>query len=822
MSLKSNFIRHIKKTIVAGINRTNQILRVNTIVDGLNRIVNEQRFNRPILTPNNITRFERPPSEIMRKHNTNIEEVTGDMDVINDTIIELQVKESILNVLRNNTTKITTSMFNIIKDKIKELRRTYMINVQSIIENFEDSEKIETNVGGVIDTTQAIATLQQPISPVSSVTPDEGVVKVEVLSNITLTSPRNEQDILNITNDNNIQYNSVSSRREPITYKVSITFSNRPVNQVAININNKVPLRLRLNVNEKEKVSSAILLKGAYLFAFKEVKRANLVEFYLLAETEDFVRDSQYIYSLNLVNINIRNASSNLSAVITSKELEFNEPITEIAFKADEYVPARTDIKYYVADSNNPDNWIRVSPTHSMFEEQQWVSLGVRSEVNQIVEVDHRIAPTDAPGNSLLYNILDGLTEEGITDGVIDIPENWAIDTNKSTMHTGVNDYIIEHDYLTVKAKSRVSDYKFEKASTAYIDMVVLIEGETQLVESNQITLKYASADADILITDKTNIYEDFNVVGDIVYVQDIVEGTTVYVTYRAKMTEIETKDNKTIEIIQSSLQVRSAPSGDTTPFIEVVDILFDEKKIRILPNAGIPTDNTDQYYILYLTFDYNLKTQEKFKQFKTNLLFNSPTDIDILPFTDEEVAAGNLHIIDGNIVSRRTSYHMDRGWHTVITTQPFPSDVDTVNDVNSLTNAQSSAGIILKGFDKMYAYVNPMRYVSLHRLSNVISRHDHRTYTIHEGKLLVNFNPDVLLEASMDGDIVIGRNVVWIGKRVQRYELNYPKFEIHIVMKPTTADTANVVNKIKYRIEINRRPTASSPAVSALEVYGN
>lgn len=821
MSLKYNVIQRIKEKVVDNINRTNSIFPIAKLVRKVNDIIRTRSFKKPSLKPTLLKRFQEPPSDVIAVHNENTSNIKADVDIINSTINELHIKQTLSSILRNNMSKIINHLFNKVKENIKALRRNYFIDVQTIKDDFSTTDNIDSLSGAVVDTESGILTLQQPLSPVSSVTSEDGVVNVDVLNNITFVSPRNEGDLLNVTNDNLIQFIASTNERESVTYQVKITFPNRPVNQVAIKMDNRMPLQTTLKVNGRIKKQDYVILKGTYLFSFKSVSKANTIELTMKANNEDFVRNGLYIYNLNLIHINIRNAARNLSGTVISRPLTFNDPITEIALKSDEQKPARTSIKYYVADMNNPNNWIRLRPSHSMFDKQNWISIGEKSEFNKIIEVDHRIPPTDNSGNSVLYNILDNITEEGISSGKIDISDDWKIDPRKSKLHMGIDDYVISEDYLKVKTKSKITAYKFPINSNGYIDMVTSINQETHRVKDNKITLTYTPGDSELLITDKDDIYSSYSIYNKQITINNITNGITVYVTYRTKLSDIESTDNRSLEIIPNSIKVRTAPSLDPISFDETITLLKDEKKVAIKPNASVSPDTTGDYYVLYISFDYYTKTKEKYKLFKTNVLYETPADTGILPFTDNEISSGNIHAIDGIDVSKYTSYHMERGWHTVVTTHPFPSNVDNSNDNNSLTGNPSDAGIILNKYDKMYAYKDPMRYVTLHRLSNIVSKNDHRSFTIDEdGRVLINFSPDVLIEPTMNGEILTGRSVKWHNRNVKSYTLLYPKFELHIVMKPTS-DNTDAVQSIKYKVEIERNATAVAPVISSMELYG-
>jgi hypothetical protein len=821
MSLKNKFIAQIKRSIINLLNKTNSVLRLNRITDGINNIVATKRFNRPILGPNTLRRFEEPSFAVKDKHNENIEEMKSDLRVINDTLLELNEKSDLINILRNNSIKMISRTFDTIKEKIKGLRRAYMINIQSIIEHFNSVDNIESISGATVDTKNGIVVLQQPSSPLSSVTPEEGNVKVDLLNNLPFTSPRNENDVLNITNSNDIQFVAIGQNREEVKYKVTITFDKRPVNQVAININNTVPLTTEIKVNERTKIKDQILLKGTYLFNMKRVNNANIVEIEFTVNNEDYVQDDQYVYILNLVHINVRNAAYNLEGSVISKELEFNSPITDIAIKVDESVPSGAKVIYSVADAKTPSNWIRLKPTHSMFEQPNWVSIGSTSEINKLITVNNYVTPSDNSESTLLYNILDGLTDENVTDGVLNIADGWEIDTINSSLQMGINDYAIVNDYIKAKSKSNLTEYKFTTTSNDYIDMYTQIPNETHLVKDNKITLKYIPHTTELIISDKEKMYDSYTVNGSEVTIYNIANGTTVYVKYNTLLTTIETTDNVVIELIKDSIALRLSPNAEDEAYGEVVNILFDEKRIKMDPNANVSVDITSNNYIVYISYDYYVRSVEKAKQYKTNVLFTTDVDIDVLPFNEEEIIAGNAHFIDGVNVSRNNEFSVESGWHTITTTQPYPTNKEVANDVNSLTNKDSDAGIILRSFDRMVAHVNSMRYVSLHRLTNVVSRHDHRAFTIEDGKVLINFKPDVLLNATLEGDIFVGRLVEWFGRRVNRYKLNPPQFEMRIVLKPTKDNTEEAVKKIKYRVELKRIPTANSPVVSTLELYG-
>jgi hypothetical protein len=385
----------------------------------------------------------------------------------------------------------------------------------------------------------------------------------------------------------------------------------------------------------------------------------------------------------------------------------------------------------------------------------------------------------------------------------------------------GIDDYVLDYDYLKTKQKSILSEYKFPKGTNDYIKMTTKIEDESHEVVNSQVTLKYEPADSDIVITDDTDQYDSFSISGHVVTIVGAAERSTVYITYDTTLEEVETTDGVTIKLTKDSFVLRRSKSTEAVPYNEFVDILFDQKRVKLQPNALITTDTTDTTYIIYMAFDYEVQTNEKYKTYKTNVLYTKETEIDILPFTDDEVDAGNAHIIDNIVISKKTKFTMTPGWHAIQTTQAIPSNTSAARDVNKLTGEASDAGIILKGFDKMRAYRNTMRYVTAHRLSNIVPYTDHRAFSIDSNKILVNFQPDVMWDATMDGDVLMGRKATYVDRAVNTYAVNQSKFEILVVLKPTADNTTDKVQNIKYKVELKRSLTSTSPIVTKLEFYG-
>ena len=111
----------------------------------------------------------------------------------------------------------------------------------------------------------------------------------------------------------------------------------------------------------------------------------------------------------------------------------------------------------------------------------------------------------------------------------------------------------------------------------------------------------------------------------------------------------------------------------------------------------------------------------------------------------------GNFHTINGEYYSASPSYTLTTGWNKIDTTQPFPSLNEY--DVNKITGAVSSAGILIPEDMIMRPYLDSMRQVSPYKLATMDASEGSKCFAYVDGKILVNFLPTFLDEELLAND---------------------------------------------------------------------
>jgi hypothetical protein len=169
----------------------------------------------------------------------------------------------------------------------------------------------------------------------------------------------------------------------------------------------------------------------------------------------------------------------------------------------------------------------------------------------------------------------------------------------------------------------------------------------------------------------------------------------------------------------------------------------------------------------------------------------------------------------------------MTAGWHTVITTQPFKSDINNPYDVNLLTNKPSNAGIILGNYKERRAFEKSLRKVSTHILSNVVRHGDNKSFAYHNGKIYINFVPEELPEnaltyaSHLTGTKLLCKEAVYsnnVNYTFVRYDAKKEHFIIEYKLRLKSSDIANRQIYLKGEIITNKK-TNTSPSIYKLEL---
>ena len=130
---------------------------------------------------------------------------------------------------------------------------------------------------------------------------------------------------------------------------------------------------------------------------------------------------------------------------------------------------------------------------------------------------------------------------------------------------------------------------------------------------------------------------------------------------------------------------------------------------------------------------------------FTTKVYCNRYTDITILPFTPEEIAAGNFHNVNGRNISTERKFTLSPGWNDIKTTQPYPTLNGNNFDVNTYTKKVCPAGIIIPDdVDIMRPYKDSMRQISPFSLA-VSNKDEKECFAYENGKVYLNYMPEYI-----------------------------------------------------------------------------
>ena len=222
------------------------------------------------------------------------------------------------------------------------------------------------------------------------------------------------------------------------------------------------------------------------------------------------------------------------------------------------------------------------------------------------------------------------------------------------------------------------------------------------------------------------------------------------HVTYVTTINELYTRSDSRISVDIPSFLVTVA--GDTLTYGTDFTINSDLWKLVLL-KTGKYTQYTDVDLTdptlpinaspdVVVSFSYTMTPQEQVYRYSTYVVCSSEIDIVIKPFSPDEIAQGNYHMINGTDVSQLTNYTLPIGENCIETTQPYSSC--NAYDLNTITQATSSAAIIIPdNIDSMYAYKDTMRQISPFILGTLNEIEGYKCFAFDNNRLLLNFQPD-------------------------------------------------------------------------------
>jgi hypothetical protein len=593
---------------------------------------------------------------------------------------------------------------------------------------------------------------------------------------------------------------------------------NLTINALVIDMANKVPTRTTIEIEKGDEIitiaEDEFLQEATYTYVFPQVN-ADRIIIRMWQKIETFIDDNDnrtYQFRINSISPEYVNFAKDDTIYTNAINVPF--PITDVMLESTDSRPVDTDINYFI--SKDQDKWIPLVPRNLFPNAPSSVVNLSQSSIEQVEDITSKnwqiLTPSNQFGNVPLYNILQ-FTESQYVD--IDAKLNIFSDEDDSivedsiAVYRGVNDWAIE--YLSRNSYIEVSDilYRFKPNEIdaenldiedfTYDDLsslaYVRIDDEGHLITASiEITTKYNIYTNNIKIIDITTgrkvTFDSYTSDGVIQLGTDAVVGNEIVVSYNATIVAIEQKENATVTIDTSSFTyANTAGSDDPIPGIETdtaaqSEIFYSpaDRLVHVSRENSLPK-NEHGWISVYVSFRYTIKSKDTFKTFRTYVYYEEDTTIEILPFTQEEITAGNYHTIDGINVSTATSYDLKGGWHEIITTQPYKTDPTNSKDINILSNATSNAGIKLGNYTERRAFNKSLRKVSTNALSNIVPPADHRSFAYADGKIYINFIPEQLPEAStLIASHISGNDI--LGKYARYYEDGKDSFRDYVEQK--------------------------------------
>jgi hypothetical protein len=398
--------------------------------------------------------------------------------------------------------------------------------------------------------------------------------------------------------------------------------------------------------------------------------------------------------------------------------------------------------------------------------------------------------------------------------------------------------------------------YIFEDDTTnnrvGLLDIFTRIDNEAKVVQQDlTVELKNTPANDDIYVTDGTHkitIVERTDKTLRLSGVSGATVNELVYVTYHVKVSDLEENGRFIVEIIPDSFEMKRSPEDAPLPASEyqidaigrtltlaenttVGNTVGTASSSTITVNMGtgqtVQTDIGASPRTVYVTFSYTIKTKEEYNIYTANVFYQRDTEITVFPFTEEEIKAGNFHLIDGVNTSSVKTFVMSSGWHKVRTTQPFKTDPNNSLDVNELTSSASGASINLGAYEDMVAYDKPMRLVSTKALANNVGPGDHRSFAYSAGKILLNYLPESLpeeiniYESQVKGVDILGKRVIYTADGdFDYYEVVPDKFRLVLNTKKKQDDDDAVTDVyIKAILSRDGTKTYQTPLIGKIEI---
>jgi len=646
-------------------------------------------------------------------------------------------------------------------------------------------------------------------------------------------------------------------------------------NTLIINTLHTVPTKTTITIESGSEsiliAKDEYLIDSIYTFTFEPIKidRVNIV----MEQTIESARDNDYfLYRFRMNNIALELLNFSNDAHFVTQPITTNFPITDVMIETTDFRPHGTDIKYYV--SRDKDRWIPIVPRNLKPDAaNNTVTLSLTS-VDEFSIGNHTrswssLTPIDSYGANSLINLLEYSTDQHIlsTPGEVDStrlsivedPDDEIIEDTIQVFR-GYDDWAIEERTLEIERAYQNIEYRFQPYQMAsgeggeilsplavdyqYDDIsmqpFLRIDDEAHVIDlsqtgDKQIITKYPISNNSVRVIDiKLNRIIKLNTIEPIDYDNGIIKldntatvGNDVLVTYHAYIENIQAKDNVKIDIVPSSLTYKRTETIRTDlPLVNEVYYSPYDRLVHLARNNTIPT-NKEGWITAYLSFKTLTRSNDKYRVFKTYIYYNQDTEIEILPFTQEEITMGNMHIIDGNNVSSRKTYTMTGGWHEIITTQPYKNDPNNPFDVNKLTNKTCNAGIKLGNYIERRGFQKSLRKVSTNTLANIMPPGDQKTFAYSNGRIYVNFIPDelpenaIIVSTELTGTSLLCKEAIYLEDGKNTFDSYVAKHETFVISyKTRPKDPTGELKTMYVKGElITNKSRGTSPSLFKFEV---
>jgi len=818
---------------------------------------------------------EEPKRPLFALHNDNITGLRNDTDVVDGTIDWIQTTI-------DKADKASEKIFTFIKDigdKLNALIRRASTRLRAAAKtltiDFSSAQHIDTtNTTALIDLENHVCSLaaKSNVGQVNIRDLDKSDVTISFDNNVPYGTDKlpylilrpASDDIVNITA---IDYsNSLNEIGGSIQMRLNKDGYNKTINSITIEMANPDAVTLRAEAiygtgDQKEIVPEFLAATGIYTFTFEGID-ASTIELFMHKVGPDLILDNERRFTFSIKRILLENTAFQSEGIVQSTAISAGMSVGDVMLKVDHYVPRGADVDYFV--SSDGTRWIGIDPINEKESPRNVISLGLKStiSIDDITENDSSrwstLQPLEDYGNKPLYNIIEkaGLSDF-VSGDVLDISGSAEVSADLPSIRLmrGYDTYAIDNSILEIKTEIENVKYVFTDVATGGVESLEIytrIDNEAKVIKSDlTIELQYIPANDDIYVTDG-------------VYKLDIISrngktlllsgpsgaqiNTTTYVTYPVLIRTLEQSGKFVLEVDPDSFEMRHSPDEETIPdgnfFVDPIGRL-----VSLSENTEIGTsvgEGTTQAITVnvgsgsssstmprrakrtaYVSFSYTTKSREKYNIYTTNVFYSVETEIVIYPFTEEEIQAGNLHVIDGINVSNMTTYLMKSGWHNVRTTQPYKTDPNNRLDVNQLTSDVSIAGINLGEYEEMRAFEKPLRLVSTKALSNQVGPKDHRSFAYSGVKILLNYVPESLpeqiniYESHVKGIDIIGKRAIYTADGdFDYYEIIPDKYSLFLNTKRKEEDS-EAVTQIYVKANLTRegKKTYQTPILNRIEL---